>query len=143
MANVTRNIDEFQLTPSYERFLEISQSLKNLKENVHFLKLKTNPQYRPQLDVLAKRIADFWAQAQSSIEEPIQNKRITLIDIAKISYSLIACIQLDADNDFLKEEWKDLRPVICKLMRSLINYIHKNSLLAVDNRKTLAMYWRY
>jgi hypothetical protein len=138
VANVTRNIDEFQLTPSYERFLEISQSLKNLKENVHFQKLKTNPQYRPQLDVLAKRIADFWAQAQSSIEEFIQNKQITLIDIAKISYSLIACIQLDADNDFFnKEEWKDLRPVICKLMRSLINYIHKNSLLAVDNRKNV------
>jgi hypothetical protein len=103
VANVTRNIDEFQLTPSYERFLEISQSLKNLKENVHFQKLKTNPPYRPQLDVLAKRIADFWAQAQSSIEEFIQNKQITLIDIAKISYSLIACIQLDADNDFLKK----------------------------------------
>lgn len=138
MANVTRNIDEFQLTPSYERFLEISQSLKNLKENVHFQKLKTNPQYRPQLDVLAKRIADFWAQAQSSIEEFIQNKQITLIDIAKISYSLIACIQLDADNDFFKkEEWKDLRPVICKLMRSLINCIHKNSLLAVDNKKNV------
>ena len=138
VANVTRNIDEFQLTPSYERFLEISQSLKNLKENVHFQKLKTNPQYRPQLDVLAKRIADFWAQAQSSIEEPIQNKQITLIDIAKTSYSLIACIQLDADNDFFKkEEWKDLRPVICKLMRSLINCIHKNSLLAVDNKKNV------
>jgi len=138
VANVTRNIDEFQLTPSYERFLEISQSLKNLKENVYFHKLKTNPQYQPQLDVLAKRIADFWAQAQSSIEEFIQNKQITLIDIAKISYSLIACIQLDADNDFFnKEEWKDLRPVICKLMRSLINYIHKNSLLAVDNRKNV------
>ena len=138
VANVTRNIDEFQLTPSYERFLEISQSLKNLKENVYFHKLKTNPQYQPQLDVLAKRIADFWAQAQSSIEEFIQNKQITLIDIAKISYSLIACIQLDADNDFFKkEEWKDLRPVICKLMRSLINCINKNNLLAVDNRKNV------
>ena len=135
---MTSKIDEFQLTPSYGRFLEISQSLKNLKESVHFQKLKTNPQHQPQLDVLAKRIADFWAQAQSSIEEFIQNKRIGLRDIAKISYSLIACIQLDADNDFFKtEDWKDLRPVICKLMRSLINCIHKNNLLAVDNRKNV------
>ena len=138
VANMTSKIDEFQLTPSYGRFLEISQSLKNLKESVHFQKLKTNPQHQPQLDVLAKRIADFWAQAQSSIEEFIQNKRIGLRDIAKISYSLIACIQLDADNDFFKtEDWKDLRPVICKLMRSLINCIHKNNLLAVDNRKNV------
>lgn len=138
MANVTSKIDEFQLTPSYERFLEISQSLKDLKENIHFQKLKTNPQYQPQLDFLAKRIADFWVQAQSSIEGFIQNKRINLRDIAKISYSLIACIQLDEGNVFFKiDGWKDLRPAICKLMRSLINCIHKKNLLAVDNSKNV------
>lgn len=99
---MTSKIDEFQLAPSYARFIEISQLLKDLKENIHFQKLKTNPQYQPQRDVLAKRVADFWAQAQSSIDEFVENKRITLRDIAKISYSLIACIQLDADNGFLK-----------------------------------------
>jgi hypothetical protein len=138
VASVTSKIDEFQLTPSYGRFLEISQLLKDLKENIHFQKLKTNPQYQPQRDVLAKRIGDFWAQAQSSIDEFVKNKRITLRDIAKISYSLIACIQLDADNGFFKEDdWKNLRPVICKLMRSLINCIHKKNLLAVDDRKNV------
>jgi hypothetical protein len=138
VANMTSKIDEFQLTPSYGRFLEISQSLKDLKENVHFQKLKTNPQYQPQLDVLAKRIADFWVQAQSSIEGFIQKKRINFRDIAKISYSLIACIQLDEGNVFFKiDDWKDLRPAICKLMRSLINCIHKKNLFAVDNRKNV------
>ena len=47
VASVTSKIDEFQLTPSYGRFLEISQLLKDLKENIHFQRLKTNPQYQP------------------------------------------------------------------------------------------------
>lgn len=124
--------------PSYKRFLEISQSLKDLKENIHFQALTRNSQHQPTLAKLAKQIMVFWGGAQSSIDEFVENKRITLRDIAKISYSLITCIQLDADNGFFKEDdWKNLRPVICKLMRSLINCIHKNDLLAVDGRNNV------
>jgi hypothetical protein len=138
VANVTSKIDEFRLTPSYERFLEISQSLKDLKENIHFQALTSDSQYQPTLAKLAKQIMVFWGDAQSSIEQFIKNKKITLQHIAKISYSLQACIQLDKDNGlFEADDWKGLRPAICKLMRSLINCIHKNDLLAVDGRNNV------
>ena len=138
MAKVTSTIDEFQLTPSYKRFLEISQSLKDLKENIHFQALTRNSQHQPTLAKLAKQIMVFWGGAQSSIEQFIKDEKITLQHIAKISYSLQACIQLDKDTGLFKaDDWKVLRPAICKLMRSLINCINKNDLLAVDGRNNV------
>ena len=127
------NINGFRLNPSFQNLLTISQSLKDLRESIDFKVLTSESQYQPTLAALAKQIMVFWGDAQSSIEQFVKNEKITLQNIAKISYSLQACIRLDEDNGlFEADDWKVLRPAICKLMRSLINCINKNDLLAVD-----------
>ena len=138
VQDVISKINGFKLKPSFQSLLTTSQSLKDLKESIHFKALASDSQAQPTLAVLAKQIIVFWGDAQSSIEQFIKNKKITLQNIAKISYSLQACIQLDEGNGFFKaDDWRDLRPAICKLMRSLINCIHKNNLLAVDGQNNV------
>jgi hypothetical protein len=135
---VMTNINGFRLNPSFRNLLTISQSLKDLRESIDFKVLTSESQYQPTLAALAKQIMVFWGDAQSSIEQFVKNEKITLQNIAKISYSLQACIQLDEDNRLFKaDDWKVLRPAICKLMRSLINCINKNDLLAVDGRNNV------
>ncbi len=134
-------IDEFDLNPSTVTLTATSQSIKNCIENLNFKKLKEHPECKSELTQFAKKIIDFWNVAANSIGVLSQNEKITLFKAASVCYGLEACINWDqgckakGSKAFADDDWRVLRPAICKLMRKLINIIHKNDLLAVDGQK--------
>ncbi len=136
-------IDEFDLNPSTVTLTATSQSIKNCIENSNFKKLKEHPECESELTQFAKKIIDFWNVAANSIDVLSANEKITLFEAASVCYGLEACINWDQGSQaFAYDDWRLLRPAICKLMRKLINIIHKNDLLAVAGQKTRAMSWR-
>ncbi len=141
-------IDEFDLNPSTDTLTETSQSIKNCIENSNFKKLKEHPECESELTQFAKKIIDFWNVAANSIDVLSKDETISLFEAARVCYGLEACINWDqgckakGSKAFADDDWRVLRPAICKLMRKLINIIHKNGLLAVAGQKTRAMSWR-
>jgi hypothetical protein len=130
VEKVTASIDTFELDPTYEHFLNANQLIKALKEDIDFNKVNDNPQYQGELTNLANLIVRFWKAAQTSINGFLEDKKITLYEVAQISYSLEACIRLNQRGDFFKtDDWKELHSAIWKFMHVLINRIRENGLL--------------
>jgi len=129
-------IDEFNLNPSTDKLTAASQSIKDCIESIDFKKLNQHPECESELTQFAKKIINFWNVAANSIDVLSEDETITLFAAARVCYGLEACINWDQGSKaFADDDWRVLRPAICKLMRKLINIIHKNDLLTVDGPK--------
>lgn len=136
------DLDEFLLSdrPTLGAFLQLSQSLKDLEENIDFRELMDGKQYPDLTNKLADQIVAFWAHSQTQIERLFKDRKVPLSNIAKVAYGLRACVHLDKKYDFFGEaHWLTLRPAICKLMRVLINHIHKKNLLIQSERNPIGL----
>lgn len=129
---VIQKIDGFLGTPdtSLDNFSDICQSLKDLGENVNFKKLKKHSQYSDVVEKLAPKIVAFWESAQNRSAQLFEGAQFNLFQVGRVSYGLKACIELDKEGDFFSQEnWKNLRPAICKLMRVVFDRIYEKKLL--------------